>query len=65
MLGASAGDRGDGNAVVLVVVGKEGEKGILVGRCCAEEGLVVLNHFLELGGTENDVGELGGADHFG
>jgi len=60
VLGPNAGHLSNRYAVVLVVIGQEGEEVTLV--CClgAEDLLVEVYHGVELGDLENDVGEFGG-----
>lgn len=64
--GAAVRDREQRDAVVLVVVGQEGEVvGRLPGRVRAEEGLVEGCHLGVLGCAEDDVGEFCGGEDFG
>jgi hypothetical protein len=54
----------EGDAVVFIVVLKECHDIVLEDDCGAEEGGPEVDHALEVGGAEDDVGEGDGADYF-
>ena len=58
-----AGDSDQGDAVVFVVVGDEGDHFVAVGDGAAEEGGVEVRHALQVGGAEHDVSEDCGREH--
>ena len=60
--GVARGQRAEvdeGDAVVLVVIGHEGEMGVLVDDVTAEHRAVPVTHLRQAVGLEHDVGELG------
>ena len=63
--GREVGDVDEGDTVVLVVVGDEGDGRVAVHDAAAEEDGVEGDHGIELGGAEDDVREFGGGDDFG
>lgn len=63
--GDGFGERDDGEAVVLVVVGDKGDGVCLRGRVRAQEGLVEGYHGLEPIRAEDYVDELGGREDGG
>ena len=49
----------ESDAMMLVIVSHEGETISVVNNMTAEEGTVELEHFLEVVGAKDDMGEFG------
>lgn len=58
--GSGVGHADEGDAVVFIVVGEEGEHGAFVDHAGAEEVLVVFFHGGVVVGAQHDVGEFAG-----